>query len=239
MEDKKLNEVIETKSSRIEKIREEIEYEELRLELAALKRPPLRERVLNLIRELEPIKKMKKGEGGAIYAHYTHNDVQQAVMSLLPKHMIFMNSMPEYNKDTGIMTMTLIFEDPYGAEVGFEKTSIVTVGNIKDEKGFGSAMSYSMKYGLMQMFGLGGENDADDLAKSPVKEYEPRLITPEQLTQILSLIKDVRDPNAMKEYIMKAFKLKNLTEIQAKDFDMIVKGIRGRIAKEVAEPQQA
>lgn len=174
---------------------------------------PLRIRMLNLIEELEPIKKIKKGEGGAIYAHYAHNDVQAAVMSLLPKHKIFMNTTPEYNKEAGIMTMHVRFECPYNPSDFIVSSTPVIIGNTKDEKGSGSAMSYALKYTLMRIFGLGGEDDPDDMSK---------FISKDQVANLESLLKDKEE---IRKVIFGHYKLKSLHDVLVKDYNIILKGI--------------
>jgi hypothetical protein len=189
---------------------------------------PLRIRMLAIITELEPIKKIKKGEGGAIYAHYAHNDVQQAVMSLLPKYAIFMNTEPVIDKENGILTMKVRFEDAYGKEEAIVTSTPVIIGNLKDEKGTGSAMSYALKYSLMRIFGLGGENDPDDLSK---------YISKAQAIYLDKELKSLPNGQAVKNRILEICKIKDLFEMELKDFDMMKKNIQ--LAKEKAVLQPA
>lgn len=211
-------------NDRIKKLKEEIEYQRLLIdhrklvkELEAINRPTLRQRALSLIDELEPIKKIKKGEGGAIYSHYTHNDVQQAVMSLMPKYAIFMNAEPVLDKDNGTLIMHIRFEDAYGIEEAIVTSTPVSVGNLKDEKGTGSALSYALKYTLMREFGLGGEDDADDLSK---------YLSRDQVETIEALLRDAIDSQAIRERIWKQYGVKSFSQIEVKDFNTIIKGIK-------------
>jgi len=198
---------------------EQEEKKEKVKEKSAQKLPvePLRVRMLNLIADLEPIKKIKKGEGGAIYSHYAHNDVQQAVMALLPKHAIFMNTQPVLEKETGVLTMHARFECAYNPEDFVVTSTPVYVGNLRDEKSTGSAMSYALKYTLMRVFGLGGEEDADAKSAVPV-----RYINKEQEKQIEDLIKDDIE---LRSRIFRYYKVTKVSDIQEKDFNTILKGL--------------
>lgn len=179
------------------------------------KRDPIRVRMLALIADLEPIKKIKKGEGGAIYSHYAHNDVQQAVMSLLPKHAIFMNTTPVFEADGVTLTMHARFEDAYNPEDVITTSTPVKIGSIKDEKGSGAAMSYALKYTLMRIFGLGGEDDVDTKSNPPEK-----LMSREQVGQIVSIVKDDAE---LKETILNFYKVDSFSKINEKYFPIIMR----------------
>jgi hypothetical protein len=85
-----------------------------------------------------------------------------------------------------------------------------------DAQGFGSAMTYCRRYGLLAAFGIAPEDDdGNAAAKAPKDEPKPATIDASQISDLQGMIEGY-GLNLVK--VLQHYKIKKLTEIPADEF---------------------
>lgn len=126
---------------------------------------------------------------------------------------------PPYDDETGRYVKTVLYHDASGESLECRVPLIVAKN---DMQGYGSAVTYARRYGLMAMAGIAPEDDdGNAAAKNP-----PRSVSAEQFTTLRDLIEDA---GADTGKFLKAFGAVSLEQFPADSFDRAQTQLRRKI----------
>lgn len=92
-----------------------------------------------------------------------------------------------------------------------------------DEKQFGAAYSYGLKYALLKNFMIETGDDADEMPAAPLP-----VLSQEQIKSITLLLNDDEE---RKQKLLKFFKVEALEQIEAKHYDTIMQNLTKKPTK--------
>lgn len=146
--------------------------------------------------------------------------VMDACMPSLTKHGIAVLQ-PPYHDETGRYVKTILV---YGETGEMAECLVPLIIGKNDMQGYGSAVTYARRYGLMSMAGIAPEDDDGNAAGNG----EP--ITFEQMQEILTLLNETgSDTEAFCQYL----KIDAIKHMPAAKFEMAMKALQAKKAQEI------
>ena len=204
------------------------------------------QRIIAIMAEVDYIQKGEK-KAGNIYKYVSHDAVSEKLHPYLVKHGVaVIPSVKSMTRD-GNMTIacvTMKFVNIDNPEDFFISEGY-GYGIDSGDKGPGKSISYATKYIMLKTFVLETGDDPDheqdavhipdpkpvEKPKEPIPSSPPsppKLITHEQHMQLLE---ELEEYDELHDRILKAYKIKNLEEIEWKGFDSLLQRIRKEKAK--------
>lgn len=178
---------------------------------------------------------MSKALKSADNPHFKHKyadlgSVMDACMPSLSKQGIAVIQ-PTTDDETGRYVETILIYGETGQEL---KCRVPLIVSKNDMQGYGSAVTYARRYGLMSMAGIAPEDDDGHAAtKSPPAQQQaqpkpqpPRLISAEQLQAIQ---KKASEANVETAQIATKMGIDELHELPAGDFDIVMRKLQKTI----------
>lgn len=184
------------------------------------------QRIIAIMAEVSYIQKDEKKVAGQ-YRFVSHDSVSSVIHPQLVKHgVVVIPSILSVQQDGNRTEMTLEvkFVNCDNPEDSFTVKSF-GFGIDTADKGPGKAYSYSYKYALLKTFCL---ETGDDPDQDQNVVYTPKKISYEQYMELLQELEEHDDLQAR---IIKAYKIKDLEELEDKDFVKVLQGIRKEKAK--------
>lgn len=122
---------------------------------------------------------------------------------------------PTTDDENGRYVETVLIHGDSGETL---KCRVPLIVQKNDMQGYGSAVTYARRYGLMSMAGIAPEDDDGNAAASaaPTKPEPPRTITPDQFVKIRKMIEDAELDEAV---ILKHYGAESLEQFPAAMFD--------------------
>lgn len=148
----------------------------------------------------------------------------EAVIDALNAEGIALMQLP-HESDSGVVIETMFLHES-GEQISGGKVFVPASKN--DAQGYGSAMTYARRYGLMAACGIAPEDD-DGNAASRAKPEPAATITDKQAKDLDALITEV---GADKDAFLKFAKIKTLAELPADAYSGAVKALNKK--REVA-----
>ena len=162
------------------------------------------------------------------------DDVMNALQPLLAKNKVFI--VPEILEQTReerqtqrggtlIYSICRIKYKFYAEDGTFIEATTIGEGMDSGDKATNKAMAIAMKYALFQVFCIPTEEMKDPDAETP----EPIIsteITNAQLKTLQTLIKAMPNGKEYYDILLDTYKIKDLSELKAKDFETIIKDIK-------------
>lgn len=148
----------------------------------------------------------------------------EAVIDALNSNGIALMQIP-HESEGGVMVETMFLHES-GESMSGGKFFLPASKN--DAQGFGSAMTYARRYGLMAACGIAPEDD-DGNAAVRAKPEPVKTITDKQAQDLDALITEV---NADRDAFLKFAKLERLEDMKASDYEKAVKALNKK--REVA-----
>lgn len=135
--------------------------------------------------EIESATKAAKGQvGKSAYFYADLTSVIEAIKPALVKHNLFFTQHPRPN-DRGVEVETILHHA--GGETFSLGSLFVPAANL-NAQGFGSALTYARRYGLVTAFGVPVEDDDGSAASAPQQKAGPQLIGDAQWSELVALI---------------------------------------------------
>lgn len=141
----------------------------------------------------------------------------EAVIDALNDNGIALMQIP-HESDSGVIVET-VFVHESGETLSGGK--LYTPASKQDPQGYGSALTYARRYGLMAACGIAPEDD-DGNAAVKAKPEPVKTITEKQAQDLDALITEV---GADKDAFLKFAKLEMLEQMKASDYDKAVKAL--------------
>ena len=159
--------------------------------------------------------------------------VVEACMPSLNAHGIAVIQ-PTTDEESGRFVETILIHGESGETL---KCRVPLIVQKNDMQGYGSAVTYARRYGLMSMAGIAPEDDdGNDAARAAPKEQaQPRLLTPDQFIKLRDKIEEAEVPE---DKVLKRYGAPSLQQFPAIKFDAAMKSLNATIA-EKAQPENA
>lgn len=159
--------------------------------------------------------------------------VVDACMPSLNEHGIAVIQ-PTTDDDSGRYVETILIHGESGEELRCRVPLIVSKN---DMQGYGSAVTYARRYGLMSMAGIAPEDDDGNAAAkaAPQEQAQPRLLTPDQFIKLRDKIEEAEVPE---DKVLKRYGAPSLQQFPAIKFDAAMKSLNATIA-EKTQPENA
>lgn len=138
----------------------------------------------------------------------------EAVIDALNAEGIALIQMP-HESDSGVIVETMFLHESGETMSGGK---LYTPASKQDPQGYGSALTYARRYGLMAACGIAPEDD-DGNAASKQRNERPALITEKQAQDLDALISEV---GADKTAFLKFSKISKLSDMPAGDYEKAV-----------------
>ncbi len=151
--------------------------------------------------------------------------VMDACMEALNSNGIAVIQPVENDTENGLSVTTVFIHGESGESLHNDVPLVVSKN---DMQGYGSAMTYARRYGLMMMAGLAPEEDDGNAAVRAA----PAKISKEQLDHISTLIKET-DSNEKKMF--KVYGVSKLEEMNVQQADQCIKLLNTKLQKKIAE----
>jgi hypothetical protein len=184
------------------------------------------QRVLAVMNDVKYIQKGEKKAGG-MFTFVSHDRVSEIIHPKLVEHGIAVIPSIKQFKQDGNRTECLLEVRFINADNPEDFFIVNTFGYGIDtaDKGPGKCFSYSYKYALLKTFCL---ETGDDPDQDQNVVYTAKKISYEQYMELLQELEEHDDLQAR---IIKAYKIKDLEELEDKDFVKVLQGIRKEKAK--------
>ena len=199
------------------------------------------QRMNNVMKEVDYIKKREK-KSGMVYNFVSHDDVTSLLHGPCAQHgILVIPNVESYiidgTKHTLKMNVSFV-----NIDIPADRIEISTWGFALDsqDKGYGKAISYALKYALLKSFLLeSGDEDEIDAYQgepkqqsiTPVKKPDLKSKTSALSAEQLEEIKKLIGTNVpLQEEIKRVFGKKAISEIEAVNYVNVMKIINGRLA---------
>lgn len=149
--------------------------------------------------------------------------VVDACMPSLNEHGIAVIQ-PTTDDDGGRFVETILIHGESGEELRCRVPLIVAKN---DMQGYGSAVTYARRYGLMSMAGIAPEDDDGNAAAKAAPKAE-RTVTPDQFIQLRDKMETAGVDEAK---VLKAYNAQSLQQFPASKFDAAMKKLDATIAQ--------
>lgn len=202
------------------------------------KTPNIYQRMNKVMLEVDYIKKREKKQGMQ-YDYVSHDDVTSLLHKPLAKAGIqtvptVISYQVEGNKHTMHLQLSFV-----NIDIPEDRITVDAWGLALDnqDKGYGKAYSYGLKYALLKTFMLesGTEDEVDayqeDDKKSPPAPAKPATLTAQQINAIKQVIKDRQD---IYQDVLDFTKKKSVSEIEYNKFLSVMNFIEMKMKKEGA-----
>lgn len=205
------------------------EFEHKQEELMEKQTKNIYQRMIQVMEEVDFVQKGNKKVNGQ-YTFVSHDAVKRALHHPMAKAGIYMKyTLKEMTQD-GNRTTALVEVTFYNVDNPEEKIIVESKGYGIDtqDKGPGKAVSYAVKYAMLNAFCLetGDDSDKDLNEHEPEPNYVPACLSTEQVVAIELLSK--KNPEKMK-LIMKYLKkegIDHLSELPASSYNRIVESLQ-------------
>ena len=131
---------------------------------------------------------------------------------------------PTTDDDNGRYVETILIHGESGETL---KCRVPLIVSKNDMQGYGSAVTYARRYGLMSMAGIAPEDDdgnaATKAAPKAGEKVEPRLVTPDQFIKLQDKINEAGVDEAK---VLERFGVASLQHFPAIKFDAAMKGLQ-------------
>lgn len=151
--------------------------------------------------------------------------VMDACMEALNSNGIAVIQPVETETENGLSVTTVFIHGESGESL---HNHVPLVVSKNDMQGYGSAMTYARRYGLMMMAGLAPEEDDGNAAVRAA----PAKVSKEQLDHISTLIKET-DSNEKKMF--KVYGVSKLEEMNIQQAEQCIKLLNTKLQKKIAE----
>lgn len=189
--------------------------------------------------EIEGVQKNKANPGlkGARYA-----DLSAVIDAIEPikSHGLWYRQVPKRDSDGALIETFYIHES--GDELSAGETFVPA--SKKDPQGFGSALTYCRRYGLMTAFGLAAEDDDGHAATQimrnnrPEQEAAPREAKPEPVakaempdTEWAKLVNMMKATDTPPGPMLKHFGVENLRHLNQDQYDKAMERLNSKLAE--------
>jgi hypothetical protein len=159
--------------------------------------------------------------------------VIEAVKPALIKHGLFFTQR-SHPAESGVSVETVLHHE------GGEELSLGTLyvpANKQDAQGFGSALTYARRYGLMTAFGVPAEDDDGNAAAATAPRAAAAPKGPVSDGQWATLVQLSQAAGVSAERLCKFFEVNNLKELPAARYDEAVEKLNVTIQEKVKKSQ--
>lgn len=173
--------------------------------------------------------KMGKALKGASNTHFKNKyaDLSSVVDACMPalNECGIAVIQPTTDDESGRYVETILIHGESGQEL---KCRVPLIVSKNDMQGYGSAVTYARRYGLMSMAGIAPEDDDGNAASKAPPKAAPSTITPDQLEEIESAAKKV---GLAVPVICTAENINALHYLPASKFDSVMNNLRANAKK--------
>lgn len=141
---------------------------------------------------------------------------------------------PTTDEETGRFVETILIHGESGETL---KCRVPLIVAKNDMQGYGSAVTYARRYGLMSMAGIAPEDDDGNAAAkaAPQEKAQPRLLTPDQFIKLRDKIEEAEVPEGK---VLERYGAPSLQQFPAIKFDAAMKSLNATIADK-SKPENA
>lgn len=178
--------------------------------------------------ELEAAKKTAENaafkQGGKVSKYADLGSVLEAIRPIAA-HGLWFRQMSHEN-DHGVCVETFYIHASGELSAG----KVFVPADRNNAQGFGSAQTYARRYGLQLAFGLATEDDDGNAAAAnpPKKAANPAVITRDQVTQLIPLIKAAKLSEVK---FAQSFEIERVVDLPASRFDEALERLKTRIGE--------
>lgn len=155
--------------------------------------------------------------------------VMDACMEALNSNGIAVIQPIETETENGLSVTTVFIHGESGESL---HNHVPLVVSKNDMQGYGSAITYARRYGLMMMAGLATEDDDGNAAVVA----KPKLITDDQMMQIDDLVKET---NTNEKKMLKVYGVSQLEQLNTDQAKKCLGLLKTKLQKQIAEQSQA
>ena len=133
---------------------------------------------------------------------------------------------PTTDDDSGRYVETILIHGESGATL---KCRVPLIVGKNDMQGYGSAVTYARRYGLMSMSGIAPEDDDGNAAAkaAPTEQAKTRLLTPDQFIKLRDKIEAAGVPE---DKVIERYGAQSLQQFPAIKFEAAMKSLDATIA---------
>jgi hypothetical protein len=157
-------------------------------------------------------------------------DITAVIDSIKPalvKHGLFFTQLPSHH-EAGVAVKTVLYSEAANGEAeGMDLGTVVVPVDRNNAQGYGSALTYARRYGLVTAFGVPTEDDDGNAAAAAPPQAEP-MISEADWMEVIQLVEKTGTETAK---ICKAYNVESLKELT----DRQAQNAKARLQKTLAD----